>query len=96
MRLIGDNPRSHCADRKGQSNTWAHFVLVGRPDTLFLSGDGGGCDGCINSASNLAAKLAKIIENTKGHPRVSVGFLRDATYPDGTSVAMVARRSGVR
>jgi hypothetical protein len=38
----------------------------------------------------LASKLAKIIKSTEGHPRVSVGFLRDATYPDGTSVAMVA------
>jgi hypothetical protein len=44
----------------------------------------------INTASRLAAKLAKIVQSTEGHPRVSVGFLRDATYPDGTSVAMVA------
>lgn len=44
----------------------------------------------INTASNLAAKLAKIIQSTEGHPRVSVGFLRDATYPDGTSVATIA------
>jgi len=44
----------------------------------------------VNTASRLAAKLAKIVQSTDGHPRVSVGFLRDATYPDGTSVAMVA------
>jgi hypothetical protein len=44
----------------------------------------------INTASRLADKLAKIVQSTEGHPRVSVGFLRDATYPDGTSVAMVA------
>jgi hypothetical protein len=44
----------------------------------------------INTASKLAAKLAKIVQNTEGHPQVSAGFLRDATYPDGTSVAMVA------
>jgi hypothetical protein len=44
----------------------------------------------INTASKLAAKLAKIVQSTEGHPRVSVGFLRDASYPDGTPVALVA------
>jgi hypothetical protein len=44
----------------------------------------------VNTASRLAAKLAKIVQSTEGHPTVSAGFLRDATYPDGTSVAMVA------
>lgn len=38
----------------------------------------------------LADHLAKIIRSTKGLPRVRVGFLDGATYPDGTSVAEVA------
>lgn len=44
----------------------------------------------INQAGRLADKLAKIVKSTKGLPRVSVGFLRGASYPDGTSVALVA------
>lgn len=44
----------------------------------------------INAAEKLASKLSQIIKGTEGLPRVSIGFLRDATYPDGTSVAMVA------
>lgn len=44
----------------------------------------------INSANRLADKLLKIVKSTEGQPRVSVGFLRGATYPDGTPVALVA------
>lgn len=44
----------------------------------------------INQTNKLADKLARIVRSTQGLPRVSVGFLRDATYPDGTSVALVA------
>ena len=44
----------------------------------------------INQANKLADKLLKIVRSTEGLPRVKVGFLSDATYPDGTSVALVA------
>lgn len=44
----------------------------------------------LKSASKLADRLAKIVRSTEGLPRVSVGFLRGATYPDGTPVALVA------
>lgn len=44
----------------------------------------------INTANRLANKLLKIVKSTEGHPRVSVGFLRGATYPNGTPVALVA------
>ena len=44
----------------------------------------------INSANKLADKLAKIVKSTEGLPRVSVGFLKGSTYPDGTSVPLVA------
>lgn len=44
----------------------------------------------INSASKLTARLAKIAKTADGTPRVSIGFLAGASYPDGTSVASVA------
>lgn len=44
----------------------------------------------LKSTQNLAARLARIVKSTEGKPRVSVGFLSAATYPDGTSVAEVA------
>jgi hypothetical protein len=36
------------------------------------------------------AKISKSLTPAAGKPQVSVGFLGKATYPDGTSVAMVA------
>lgn len=45
----------------------------------------------ISGGSKLEAALAEIVKKLgKGAGTVRVGFLEDATYPDGTSVAMVA------
>jgi hypothetical protein len=44
----------------------------------------------LKSTANLAKHLAKIVKSTAGLPRIKVGFLSGATYPDGTSVALVA------
>lgn len=44
----------------------------------------------LKSTAKLAEHLAKIVKSTAGLPRVNVGFLSGATYPDGTSVALVA------
>lgn len=44
----------------------------------------------LKQTNKLADKLQKLMKSTEGLPRVSVGFLSDATYPDGKSVAMVA------
>lgn len=44
----------------------------------------------LKSTQKLAEHLAKIVKSTAGLPRVKVGFLSGATYPDGTSVALVA------
>lgn len=44
----------------------------------------------LKSTQKLAEHLAKIVKSTAGLPRVKVGFLSGASYPDGTSVALVA------
>lgn len=44
----------------------------------------------IKGGDKLAAALAKISKNASKAATLSVGFLEGATYPDGTSVAMVA------
>jgi hypothetical protein len=44
----------------------------------------------IKGGDKLEAALAKIAKNVTKAAAVDVGFLEDATYPDGTSVAMVA------
>lgn len=44
----------------------------------------------IRGGDKLEAALAKIAKNVTKAAVVEVGFLEDATYPDGTSVAMVA------
>ena len=43
-----------------------------------------------SGGDRLNAALDRIIERTRGAPAVKVGFLSDATYPDGTSVAYIA------
>jgi hypothetical protein len=44
----------------------------------------------LKGGDKLEAALAKIAKNLTKAAAVDVGFLEDATYPDGTSVAMVA------
>ena len=44
----------------------------------------------ISGGVKLEAKLEKIARRLKRGAVVKVGFLEEATYPDGTSVAMVA------
>ncbi len=44
----------------------------------------------IRGGSNLANALAKISENVTNAASVKVGFLAGSTYPDGTSVPMIA------
>ena len=44
----------------------------------------------VNKTSKLAERLAHIAKGVTDEPQVKVGFLSEATYPDGTSVAMVA------
>lgn len=44
----------------------------------------------ISGGDKLAKYLEKWVTATAGEPHVRVGFLANATYPDGTSVASVA------
>lgn len=44
----------------------------------------------VSGGGKLMARLQAISGSTAGLPTVSVGFLKSATYPDGTSVADVA------
>ena len=44
----------------------------------------------LSGGQNLEKALAKIATNVQTAMQVDVGFLADATYPDGTPVAMVA------
>lgn len=44
----------------------------------------------LKGGDKLEAALAKIAKSVTKAAAVDVGFLEDATYPDGTSVAMVA------
>lgn len=44
----------------------------------------------IKGGEKLQAALKKISENVSKASKLKVGFLENATYPDGTSVAMVA------
>ncbi|MGO4337865.1 hypothetical protein AB4037_23395 [Labrys sp. KB_33_2] len=44
----------------------------------------------IKGGDKLEAALAKIAKNVTKAAAVDVGFLENATYPDGTSVALVA------
>lgn len=44
----------------------------------------------ITSSSNIKRYLSRLAEQVRGDPYVEVGFLEGATYPDGTSVALVA------
>lgn len=44
----------------------------------------------LKSSGKLREHLAKIGQGAGGIPRVKIGFLAGATYPDGTSVPMVA------
>jgi hypothetical protein len=44
----------------------------------------------ITGGTNLEKALAEIAKKVSKAAKVDVGFLEDATYPDGTSVAMVA------
>lgn len=46
----------------------------------------------LNGGEKLVARLSKIVKNvgTDATPTLKVGFLSGSTYPDGTSVAMVA------
>jgi hypothetical protein len=44
----------------------------------------------IKGGTNLAAALAKIAKNVAKAASVDVGFLEGSTYPDGTSVPMIA------
>jgi len=44
----------------------------------------------ISGGDKLAAALAKIGQNLEKAASVDIGFLADATYPDGTSVPLVA------
>lgn len=44
----------------------------------------------ISGGTKLAAALAKIAEGASKPATLSVGFLENATYPDGTPVAMIA------
>ncbi|MPV99821.1 hypothetical protein [Bombella apis] len=44
----------------------------------------------MKGGANLAKYLTELKQNATSARRVDVGFFRDATYPDGTSVATVA------
>jgi hypothetical protein len=44
----------------------------------------------VSGGDKLAAKLAEIAARLGQNPEVHVGFLENATYPNGTPVAMVA------
>lgn len=44
----------------------------------------------VKGGDKLSLALGKIEKKLKSAKTLKVGFLRDATYPDGTSVAMVA------
>jgi hypothetical protein len=44
----------------------------------------------LKGGDKLAAKLAEISKNLTKAASVDIGFLEGATYPDGTSVALVA------
>jgi hypothetical protein len=44
----------------------------------------------VSGGDKLKAALGDIAKNLSNGAKLSVGFLADATYPDGTSVAMVA------
>ncbi|RUV19957.1 MULTISPECIES: hypothetical protein [unclassified Mesorhizobium] len=44
----------------------------------------------LTGGDKLAAKLAEISRNLQKAVSVEIGFLEDATYPDGTPVALVA------
>ena len=44
----------------------------------------------LTGGDKLAAKLAEISKNLQKAASVEIGFLEDATYPDGTPVALVA------
>lgn len=47
-------------------------------------------DGGLSGGTRMLAKLRQIMTRMGGSAEVRVGFLEGATYPDGTSVAMVA------
>lgn len=47
-------------------------------------------DGGMSGGTRMLAKLRQIMTRFGGSPEARVGFLEGATYPDGTSVAMVA------
>ncbi len=44
----------------------------------------------VSGGDKITLHIQKLVAATTGNPQVSVGFLRGATYPDGTSVALVA------
>ena len=44
----------------------------------------------LSGGDKLAEKLAEIAKNLQKAASVEIGFLEDATYPDGTPVALVA------
>jgi hypothetical protein len=44
----------------------------------------------MSGGGKLKARLDKILSNAQNATKVSVGFAEDATYPDGTPVALVA------
>jgi len=44
----------------------------------------------VTGGNQLAARLRSMVNKLQNDPSVNVGFLGGATYPDGTSVGMVA------